>query len=152
MPQIIRISTTAIPRVSSFAFLFSLKVPDKTIMEEAGEQASLENEPTTAKWQKEAGENLAAAEIDLPRQMSEMRGYWEAGNMEASSSSFCSSSLLSSCAFSSSAISETVTLCSWEASAYSIISSCSIHKAVSVYIGKKRGNEMQIWGLHRPAA
>lgn len=59
------------------------KVPDKTIMEEAGEQASLENEPTTAKWQKEAGENLAAAEIDLPRQMSEMRGYWEAGNMEA---------------------------------------------------------------------
>ncbi len=42
-----------------------------------------ENQQTTAKWQKEAGENLAMVEIDLPRQMSEMKGYWEAGNMLA---------------------------------------------------------------------
>lgn len=56
----------------------------ETIMEEeAGKQAAGEEEKTTAKWQKEAGENLATVEIDLPRQMSEMKGYWEAGNMEA---------------------------------------------------------------------
>ncbi len=59
------------------------KVPDKTIMEETGEETASQEGPTTAKWQKEAGENLAAVEIDLPRQMSEMKGYWEAGNMEA---------------------------------------------------------------------
>ena len=58
--------------------------PEETIMEEeAGKQVSGEEEKTTAKWQKEAGENLAVVEIDLPRQMSEMKGYWEAGNMEA---------------------------------------------------------------------
>lgn len=51
--------------------------------EEAGKQDSGEEQKTTAKWQKEAGENLAAVEIDLSRQMSEMKGYWEAGNMEA---------------------------------------------------------------------
>ena len=52
----------------------------KTIMEEEADKA---NQKTTAKWQKEANENLAAVAIDLPRQMSEMKGYWEAGNMAA---------------------------------------------------------------------
>ncbi len=57
---------------------------EQSIMEEeAGKQDSGEEQKTTAKWQKEAGENLAAVEIDLSRQMSEMKGYWEAGNMEA---------------------------------------------------------------------
>ena len=55
-----------------------------TIMEEeAVKQQESGIEKTTAKWQKEAGEDLAAVEIDLSRQMSEMRGYWEARNMEA---------------------------------------------------------------------
>lgn len=57
---------------------------DQTIIEEeAGKQSSGQEQKTTAKWQKEAGENLSAVEIDLPRQMSEMKGYWEAGNMAA---------------------------------------------------------------------
>lgn len=51
--------------------------PETIMEEEAG------NQPTTAKWHKEVSENLSTVEIDLPRQMSEMRGYWEAGNMEA---------------------------------------------------------------------
>ena len=55
-----------------------------TIMEEeAVKQQESGIEKTTAKWQKEVGEDLAAVEIDLSRQMSEMRGYWEARNMEA---------------------------------------------------------------------
>ncbi len=55
-----------------------------TIMEEeAVKQQEAGIEKTTAKWQKEVGEDLAAVEIDLSRQMSEMRGYWEARNMEA---------------------------------------------------------------------
>lgn len=37
----------------------------------------------TAKWRRDVSENLSQVEIDLPRQMSEMKGYWEAGNMEA---------------------------------------------------------------------
>lgn len=57
---------------------------EQSIMEEeAGKQDSEEGQKKTAKWQKEAGEDLAAVEIDLSRQMSEMKGYWEAGNMAA---------------------------------------------------------------------
>lgn len=61
------------------------KIPqEKSIIEEEAEKQNPEEEQkTTAKWQKEAGEDLSAVEIDLPRQMSEMKGYWEAGNMEA---------------------------------------------------------------------
>lgn len=57
----------------------------ESIIEEEAKNASknADNTQTTAKWQKEAGENLTKVEIDLPRQMSEMKGYWEAGNMEA---------------------------------------------------------------------
>lgn len=57
--------------------------PSKETIIEEEKQASPEEQKTTAKWQKEAGENLSAVEIDLSRQMSEMKGYWEAGNMEA---------------------------------------------------------------------
>lgn len=66
--------------------------PEDTIEEEAVQQQEVtaeettettDNQQTTAKWQKEVSENLSTVEIDLPRQMSEMRGYWEAGNMEA---------------------------------------------------------------------
>lgn len=49
-------------------------------------QQPVENKNTTgasAKWQRDVSENLAQVEIDLSRQMSEMKGYWEAGNMEA---------------------------------------------------------------------
>lgn len=56
---------------------------ESIIEEEAKKAANTDNQQTTAKWQKEAGENLAAVQIDLPRQMSEMKGYWEAGNMKA---------------------------------------------------------------------
>lgn len=52
-----------------------------SIIEEESKKA--DNQQTTAKWQKEVGENLSMIEIDLPRQMSEMKGYWEARNMEA---------------------------------------------------------------------
>lgn len=56
----------------------------ETIMEEeASAQAAGETVQTTEKWQKEVSENLETVEIDLPRQMSEMKGYWEAGNMIA---------------------------------------------------------------------
>lgn len=54
------------------------KKSEETIIKEAAEE-----QKTTAKWQKEDNENLSAVEIDLSRQMSEMKGYWEAGNMEA---------------------------------------------------------------------
>ncbi len=55
-----------------------------TIMEEeAVKQEESGIQKTTAKWQKEAGEDLSAVEINLSRQMSEMKGYWEARNMEA---------------------------------------------------------------------
>lgn len=55
-----------------------------TIMEEeAVKQEESGVQKTTAKWQKEAGEDLSAVEINLSRQMSEMKGYWEAKNMEA---------------------------------------------------------------------
>lgn len=55
-----------------------------TIMEEeAVKQQESGIQKTTAKWQKDAGEDLSAVEIDLSRQMSEMKGYWEAKNMEA---------------------------------------------------------------------
>lgn len=59
--------------------------PAESIMEEEAKMAqnSPEGQKTTAKWQKDANENLTAVEIDLPRQMSEMKGYWEAGNMLA---------------------------------------------------------------------
>lgn len=50
---------------------------DTVLAEETGEP------PTTAIWQKEVSENLSAVQTDLSRQMSEMKGYWEAGNMEA---------------------------------------------------------------------
>ena len=56
---------------------------ESIIEEEAKKAANTDNQQTTAKWQKEAGENLSAVQIDLPRQMSEMKGYWEAGNMKA---------------------------------------------------------------------
>lgn len=57
---------------------------ESIIEEEARNTAnSSEDQKTTAKWQKDAKENLETVEIDLPRQMSEMKGYWEAGNMEA---------------------------------------------------------------------
>lgn len=55
---------------------------EKTIIEEEDE-AQTDNQKTTAKWQKEDSENLSTVKIDLSRQMSEMKGYWEAGNMEA---------------------------------------------------------------------
>lgn len=38
---------------------------------------------TTTQWHVESTEKLDQVEIDLPRQMSEMKGYWEAGNMDA---------------------------------------------------------------------
>ncbi len=53
----------------------------ESIMEEEAKKA--ESQQTTAKWQKEVSENLLTVEVDLPRQMSEMKGYWEAGNMKA---------------------------------------------------------------------
>ena len=53
----------------------------ESIMEEEAKKA--EGQQTTAKWQKEVSENLLTVEVDLPRQMSEMKGYWEAGNMKA---------------------------------------------------------------------
>lgn len=58
----------------------------ETIMEEeakAQEEKKTDEQKTTAKWQKDANEDLSKVEIDLPRQMSEMKGYWEAGNMAA---------------------------------------------------------------------
>ncbi len=57
----------------------------ESIMEEEAKKAgnTAENQQTTAKWQKEVSENLLTVEVDLPRQMSEMKGYWEAGNMKA---------------------------------------------------------------------
>lgn len=56
-------------------------VQKESIQEERA--VSGENRRTTAKWQKEDSEDLSAVEIDMSRQMSEMKGYWEAGNMEA---------------------------------------------------------------------
>lgn len=48
------------------------------------EQETAKSSPVTnVKWQRDVSENLSQVEIDLPRQMSEMKGYWEAGNMEA---------------------------------------------------------------------
>lgn len=57
-------------------------LPKESIIDEE-QTAGGEGEKTTAKWQKEASENLSAVEIDMSRQMSEMKGYWEAGNMKA---------------------------------------------------------------------
>lgn len=57
----------------------------ESIMDEEARKAenTPENQKTTAKWQKDVNENLASEPVDLPRQMSEMKGYWEAGNMAA---------------------------------------------------------------------
>ncbi len=55
---------------------------EATIMEEAEKEQNT-NPKSTAKWQKESNENLSTVEIDLPRQMAEMKGYWETGNMKA---------------------------------------------------------------------
>lgn len=49
-----------------------------TIIEETASE-----QKATAEWQKDAKEDLSTVKVDLPRQMSEMKGYWEAGNMEA---------------------------------------------------------------------
>lgn len=79
------------------------KPADKTIMEEQKEleekkkaegvktpeteKKTEENlayeQKTTAKWHKEVNEDLSKVEMDLSRQMAEMKGYWEAGNMAA---------------------------------------------------------------------
>lgn len=59
---------------------------DESIIEEEAketEENKEDEQKTTAKWQKDAAEDLSKVEIDLPRQMSEMKGYWEAGNMAA---------------------------------------------------------------------
>lgn len=58
---------------------------EESIMEEENrkQEENAEEQKTTAKWQKDANENLAAVEIDLPRQMAEMKDYWEQGNMKA---------------------------------------------------------------------
>lgn len=61
-------------------------VAEETILEEETnkqEENNADAQKTTAEWQKELNEDLSIVEIDLPRQMSEMKGYWEAGNMEA---------------------------------------------------------------------
>lgn len=50
---------------------------------EAASGGTADSQRTTDKWQKEVGEDLSAVKTDLPRQMSEMKGYWEAGNMKA---------------------------------------------------------------------
>ncbi len=57
-------------------------IPEESIIDEE-QAAGREDDKTTAKWQKEASENLSTVQIDMSRQMSEMKGYWEAGNMEA---------------------------------------------------------------------
>ncbi len=54
----------------------------ETIMEESEKEQS-SSQKTTAKWQRESNENLSVVEVDLSRQMTEMKGYWEAGNMKA---------------------------------------------------------------------
>lgn len=71
---------------------------DKTILDEEKESqsAKIEEQPApvnndtdktqnrmTAEWQKDAKEDLSTVKIDLSRQLSEMKGYWEASNMEA---------------------------------------------------------------------
>lgn len=58
------------------------KTSEESIAEEE-KAASGKDAQKTAKWQKDASEDLSAVEIDLPRQMSEMKRYWEEGNMEA---------------------------------------------------------------------
>ncbi len=56
---------------------------EESIIEEEKVAAEQNSQTTTAKWQKEVSEDLSKVEIDLSRQMSEMSGYWEAGNMKA---------------------------------------------------------------------
>lgn len=59
---------------------------EETIMEEeANSQAEqgITDQKKTAKWQRDASEDLSKVEIDLSRQMAEMKGYWESGNMKA---------------------------------------------------------------------
>lgn len=59
---------------------------EESIMEEEANAKALENtenQKKTARWQKDASEDLSRVEVDLSRQMSEMKGYWEAGNMKA---------------------------------------------------------------------
>lgn len=58
------------------------KSRQESVQEEEAQKNS-DSGRTTVRWQKETNEKLTQVEVDLPRQMSEMKGYWEAGNMEA---------------------------------------------------------------------
>lgn len=60
----------------------SATVADKEKTEEK-EKETVYEQKLTAKWQKDANEDLSTVKVDLSRQMSEMRKYWEEGNMKA---------------------------------------------------------------------